>query len=175
MILGYYFITVPKVIMIIDEAHLLTQSYHKYNQLEEIRFLLNGEDKYDSGSPLSLILAGQSEICDILNNEKCTAITQRIQYVCNLQPLKNEQIGPYITAHLRWAGVTEQLFSSESVTLLAELSEGIPRMLNKICLHSLNYAALKNARMVTPDIIELAAGNEVIEFMLKNGKLGTSD
>ena len=48
-------------------------------------------------------------------------------------------------------------------------------MLNKICLHSLNYAALKNARMVTPDIIELAAGNEVIEFMLKNGKLGTSD
>ena len=50
-----------KVIMIIDEAHLLTQSYHKYNQLEEIRFLLNGEDKYDSGSPLSLILAGQSE------------------------------------------------------------------------------------------------------------------
>lgn len=40
-------------------------------------------------------------------------------------------------------------------------------MLNKICLHSLNYAALKNARMVTPDIIELAAGNEVIEFMLK--------
>ncbi len=73
------------------------------------------------------------------------------------------------------AGVTEQLFSSESVTLLAELSEGIPRMLNKICLHSLNYAALKNARMVTPDIIELAAGNEVIEFMLKNGKLGTSD
>lgn len=89
--------------------------------------------------------------------------------------MKNEQIGPYITAHLRWAGVTEQLFSSESVTLLAELSEGIPRMLNKICLHSLNYAALKNARMVTPDIIELAAGNEVIEFMLKNGKLGTSD
>jgi hypothetical protein len=29
--------------------------------------------------------------------------------------------------------------------------------------------------MVTPDIIELAAGNEVIEFMLKNGKFGTSD
>ena len=129
----------------------------------------------DTGKKFSGLIKKSACLLLPLNIEKCTAITQRIQYVCNLQPLKNEQIGPYITAHLRWAGVTEQLFSSESVTLLAELSEGIPRMLNKICLHSLNYAALKNARMVTPDIIELAAGNEVIEFMLKNGKLGTSD
>ena len=41
-----------KVVMIIDEAHLLTQGYRKYDLLEEIRFLLNGKS-YDSGSPLS--------------------------------------------------------------------------------------------------------------------------
>ena len=50
-----------KVVMIIDEAHLLTQSYRRFDMLEEIRFLLNGQ-QYDSGSPLSLILSGQTEI-----------------------------------------------------------------------------------------------------------------
>ena len=45
-----------KVVMIIDEAHLLTQSYRRFDMLEEIRFLLNGK-QYDSGSPLSLILS----------------------------------------------------------------------------------------------------------------------
>ena len=131
-----------KVVMVIDEAHLLTHSYLKYALLEEIRFLRNGEN-YDSGAPLSLILSGQTEICPILQDSRCSAITQRIDYVCSTSPLSEEQVGPYIGAHLRWAGVTDTIFSSAAVAQVAKLSQGNLRMINKICLHSMNYAALK--------------------------------
>ncbi len=155
-----------KVVMVIDEAHLLTHSYLKYALLEEIRFLRNGEN-YDSGAPLSLILSGQTEICPILQDSRCSAITQRIDYVCSTSPLSEEQVGPYIGAHLRWAGVTDTIFSSAAVAQVAKLSQGNLRMINKICLHSMNYAALKKQSTVSPELVDCAAKNEVIELVLQ--------
>jgi type II secretory pathway predicted ATPase ExeA len=155
-----------KVVMVIDEAHLLTHSYLKYALLEEIRFLRNGEN-YDSGAPLSLILSGQTEICPILQDSRCSAITQRIDYVCSTSPLSDEQVGPYIGAHLRWAGVTDTIFSSAAVAQVAKLSQGNLRMINKICLHSMNYAALKKQSTVSPELVDCAAKNEVIELVLQ--------
>ncbi len=155
-----------KVVMIIDEAHLLTQSYRRFDMLEEIRFLLNGQ-QYDSGSPLSLILSGQTEILPLLQNERCKAITQRIMYICKTGPLADTQVGSYMAAHLRWAGVADSIFSSEAVEEIARLSGGNPRMINKICAHSLNYAVLKNEKTVTKEIVNQAANTEILEIMLK--------
>jgi len=155
-----------EVIMVVDEAHLFTMSYKKFDMLEEIRFLLNGSH-YDSGSPLTLILSGQSEIWNILRTERCKAITQRIMYVCKTGNLTKEQVGPYIASHLRWAGSSDPLFSSDAVDLISEISSGIPRLINKICIHSLNYAALKNQTVVTPELVAQAANNEVIDIILK--------
>ncbi len=158
-----------KVIMIIDEAHLLTQSYRRFDLLEEIRFLLNG-DKYDSGSPLALILAGQSEILNTLRHERCRAITQRIMYACRTHELSTNEIGSYIGAHIRWSGVSEQLFSSDAIDVIADLSNGLPRLINKICIHALNYAALEGKQIVTDSIVRMAANNEVVDILLRENK-----
>lgn len=155
-----------KVVMILDEAHLFAASYRRYDLLEEIRFLLNGK-QYDSGSPLALIMAGQTELWDLLRKEKCKAIIQRIMYVCNTEPLGKDEIGPYMAAHLRWSGCPEQLFSSEAVEAVAELSEGCPRIINKLCAHALNYASLNNEKVVTGDLVRRAGANEVIDIILK--------
>lgn len=157
--------------MIIDEAHLLTQSYRKFDLLEEIRFLLNG-DSYDSGSPLALILVGQNEIWQTLKLERCKAISQRIMYVCRTQKLKPEEVGSYIAAHIRWSGISDQLFSSDAVEVISNLSEGAPRLINKICMHSLNYAALEGKNIVTGEIATTAANNEVVDLLLKEGAQG---
>ncbi len=140
--------------------------YRRYDLLEEIRFLLNGE-KYDSGSPLTLVLAGQPELWDTLRLDRCRAITQRIVYVCRTGNLPRDQVGSYIAAHLRWAGVQDLLFSSEAVDHIAGLSEGLPRLINKICLHSLSYAALEKRKTVDITTADRAARNEVVEVMLK--------
>ena len=52
-----------KVICILDEAHLLEKE-----TIEEFRFLLNY--RYDSMSPMALILAGQSELWDKLRLQR---------------------------------------------------------------------------------------------------------
>ena len=160
-----------KVVMIIDEAHLLTQSYRKFDLLEEIRFLLNG-DCYDSGSPLALILVGQNEIWQTVKLERCKAISQRIMYVCRTQKLKPDEVGSYIAAHIRWAGISDQLFSSDAVEVISNLSEGAPRLINKICMHALNYAALEGKNIVTGEIATTAANNEVVDLLLKEGAQG---
>ena len=44
---------------------------------------------------------------------------------------------------------------------------GTPLMINKICTHSLNYAVLKNEKIVTKDIVNQAANTEILEIILK--------
>ena len=163
---GYILSGDPSYITSHNNARLMISRIDRDDLLEEIRFLLNGS-RYDSGSPLTLILSGQSEIWNILKTERCKAITQRIMYVCKTGNLTQEQVGPYIASHLRWAGSSEPLFSSEAVELVSDLSSGIPRLINKICIHSLNYAALKNQSVVTPELVAQAANNEVIDIILK--------
>ena len=61
-----------KVVCVLDEAHLLGK-----DMLEELRFLLNHE--FDSSSPMSLVLVGQSELWEQkLRLQAYTAIRQRI-------------------------------------------------------------------------------------------------
>ena len=71
-------------VIIVDEAHLLSRE-----MLEEIRFLLNF--RMDSYSPLSLILAGQSELRDTLSKQVYDAISQRVQSGINCCRLKEKK------------------------------------------------------------------------------------
>ena len=59
-------------VCVVDESHLLS-----FEMLEEIRFLMNM--KFDSVSPIALILSGQTELWkNRLSLQKCEAIRQRI-------------------------------------------------------------------------------------------------
>ena len=61
-----------KVVCVLDEAHLLEKE-----TLEEFRFLLNY--RFDSMSPMALILVGQTELWDQkLRLQRYAAIRQRI-------------------------------------------------------------------------------------------------
>ena len=67
-----------RVVCVVDEGHLLS-----FEMLEEIRFLLNM--KFDSVSPIALILAGQSELWkQRLSLKKCEATRQRIDIQCTM-------------------------------------------------------------------------------------------
>ena len=66
-----------KVVCILDEAHLLEKE-----TIEEFRFLLNY--RFDSMSPMALILAGQTELWDKLRLQRYAAVRQRIDINCVL-------------------------------------------------------------------------------------------
>ena len=69
-----------RVVCVLDEAHLLEKE-----TIEEFRFLLNY--RFDSVSPMALILVGQTELWeDKLRLKRYDAVRQRIDINCVLPP-----------------------------------------------------------------------------------------
>lgn len=131
-----------KVVFILDEAHLLEKE-----TLEEFRFLLNF--KFDSESPMALVLVGQTELIDEKLRLKCyTAIRQRVDFFCTLPHLDRIETERYINAHLKYAGCKDELFTSKAVDIVFQQSSGIPRVINHICDHSLMLAAQEGRKTV---------------------------
>ena len=138
-----------KVIAVADECHLWS-----YDVLEELRFLLN--EDFDSKNPLTLILVGQGELWDKLNMNRCRAIRQRVDLnicVCNLD---KSEIEGYIKAHLKYAGAKNdvEIFDKGAIDAIYEYSVGVPRLVNKICKHSLLRVIASEDKIVTAAVIK---------------------
>lgn len=140
-----------KVVTIVDEAHLLAKE-----TLEEIRFLLNY--KMDSMNPMALILVGQNELWDKLKLQKYSAIRQRIDIKCEIPQFDRSQTGEYIIRHLKYAGCNREIFTDKSIDEIYRYSAGSARAINKVCIHSLMYAAQRAKKIIddymVKDVIE---------------------
>lgn len=129
-------------VCVVDESHLLS-----FEMLEEIRFMLNM--KFDSVSPIALILAGQSELWEKrLGLQKCEAIRQRIDIQSTMNHYDRSMTGGYIKHHLSYAGAEHDIFTEEAITRIFEYSAGIPRVISKVCTNVLIYAAQNRFRLI---------------------------
>ena len=123
-------------------AHLLGKE-----TLEEFRFLLNY--RFDSASPMSLILVGQTELWDQkLRLQSYATIRQRIDMNIVLNRLDRAETGRYIAAHMAYAGVKQDLFTNGAEDEIFKVSAGIPRMINRICEKTLMYAYQQQKRLI---------------------------
>src|SRR5207248_1466899 len=117
--------------LIVDEAQSLSDKL-----LEEIRLLVNIESETDKLLPV--VLVGQAELADRLNEPSYAAVKQRIALRCDLLPLTAAETAQYIATRIRTAGgVPSQLFTREAVDLIHERSQGIPRTISVICDNAL--------------------------------------
>lgn len=130
-------------VVVVDESHLLDRE-----MLEEVRFLLNF--KMDAQSPMALILVGQSELWDRLRLQSYAAIRQRIDIQFKLSHYDRAQVDEYVSRHLEYAGVDQQIFSDGALEEIHRFSGGTPRLINKVCTHSLLYGS-QNARRIIDD------------------------
>lgn len=148
-----------KVVCVLDEAHLLEKE-----TIEEFRFLLNY--RFDSMSPMALILVGQTELWeDKLRLKRYAAVRQRIDINCVLPPLDRSETEEYIHSHLTYANCTQELFTGRAVDEIFKISSGIPRMINRICEKALMYAFQQKHRLIDDHIITFVSEHE----MLKGG------
>lgn len=144
-----------KVVCILDEAHLLEKE-----TLEEFRFLLNY--KFDSMSPMALILVGQTELWeDKLRLQRYAAIRQRIDMNCVIGHLDRSEVERYISSHLEYAGGIKDIFTSKAVDVVAQESSGIPRMINRICEKSLMYAFQQQRKLIDDYMVTFVVENEI--------------
>ena len=129
--------------------------------LEEFRFLLNY--RFDSASPMSLILVGQTELWDQkLRLQSYGAIRQRIDMNIVLNRLDRAETGKYIAAHMAYAGVKQDLFTSGAEDEIFKVSAGIPRMINRICEKTLMYAYQQQKRLIDEHIVRFVADHEMV-------------
>ena len=139
-----------KVLLIIDEAQLLTQE-----MLEEIRLLSNIE-KPDA-KLINIFFIGQNEFNEILNRPQNRAVLQRMTLNYNLEPLTAEEVDEYIRHRLEVAGTTEQLFDWDAVQEIFLFSGGFPRRINILCDHSLLSGFVREQRIIGADIVKECA------------------
>jgi general secretion pathway protein A len=142
-----------RTVLIIDEAQGLSP-----HVLEEIRLLSNFES--DTAKQLQIVLTGQPELRDVLNNPDLRQLKQRVALRCVIKPLPNvEETDRYITSRLLVAGAERtDVFSPGAVDYIFRCSEGIPRNINNLCDNALlaGYAAGETTigRSIIEDIAE---------------------
>jgi general secretion pathway protein A len=141
-----------RTVLIIDEAQGLSP-----HVLEEIRLLSNFES--DTAKHLQIVLTGQPELRDVLNNPDLRQLKQRIALRCVIKPLPNvEETDRYITSRLLVAGAENtDVFSPEAVDYIYRCSAGIPRNVNNLCDNALLAGYAAGEAKIQRDLIEEVA------------------
>ncbi len=142
-------------VLVVDEAHHLSAEV-----LEEIRLLTNLETTQEK--LLQILLVGQPELDEKLDSPELRQLKQRIALRSHLEPLDNEQTRGYIQRRLQLAGTNSHaavIFPTDTIARVYSHSRGIPRLINTVCENALITAYARQARCVTPDIIDEVAAD----------------
>jgi general secretion pathway protein A len=114
-------------VLIIDEAQDLTMEL-----LEQVRLLSNLET--DDRKLLQIVLMGQPELRDRLNDFGLRQLRQRITVRYHLRPLTRTEIGQYVHHRLQISGANgAPYFSDPALWRVHHYSGGIPRLINAVC------------------------------------------
>ncbi len=135
-----------KVVIFIDEANAISPA-----NLENLRLLTNMQD--DQSNLFTLVLAGQMELARRLEHPKRANLFQRIGTYGRIDKLPSEEtVKTYIETRLKLAGSQTKIFSDESIGVIWEYSDGIPRLINKICKLCLKAGETNEFRIIAPEV-----------------------
>jgi type II secretory pathway predicted ATPase ExeA len=123
-----------RFVLVIDEAQNLDEKV-----LESIRLLSNCETPWMK--LMHIVLAGQPQLADLLAKPSMAQFRQRVSFAIRIEPFTRDEVNLYIDHRLWVAGYKgTPLFSIGARNLIAERSEGIPRVINNMCFCAMSYA-----------------------------------
>ena len=146
-----------RVVLIFDEAQNLD-----IPTLEEVRLLSN--INADGEQLLQLILVGQPELRDLLNDPRLTQFAQRIVADFHLAPLEADEVVPYIAQRLKTAGARWTIFPEETCALIHTATGGVPRLINALCDLCLVSGFSSEEKVIGPHLLR--------EFLASAGRHG---
>jgi general secretion pathway protein A len=139
-----------RVVLIVDEAQNLST-----DTLEQVRLLTNLETA--TTKLLQIILIGQPELRDLLDQPELRQLAQRITGRYHLNPLSPGESAGYVKHRMRVAGATAEVFTPAALREVHRLSHGIPRVINVICDRALLGAFTQEEHRVGAALIRQAA------------------
>lgn len=134
--------------LVIDEAQSLP-----YDLLEEVRLLANIETS--TAKLLNVVLSGQPELAERLNEGTLRQLKQRVLLRCELGPLSLRETAAYVAGRLRIAGGerVDEIFTGDAVVAVHRLSRGIPRTISVICENALLGAFALGRKPVDESVV----------------------
>jgi putative secretion ATPase (PEP-CTERM system associated) len=137
-------------VLIIDEAQNLQQEV-----LEHIRLLSNLET--DTEKLLQIILIGQPEFREMLEQPGLLQLNQRVTVRYHLRPLTREETESYVSHRLSVAGAEEKIrFSPKALRKISRYTRGVPRLINVLCDRALLAGYTLHTREIDGRMIEQA-------------------
>ncbi|MDL1985565.1 MAG: AAA family ATPase [Deltaproteobacteria bacterium] len=145
-------------VLIIDEAQNMPQE-----TLEEVRMLSNFET--EESYLLQIIIVGQPQLRQRLNDPELAQLTQRISVYYHLAPLEKSDISRYIKHRLKVSGYPfpDLLFTSDAIEKIYEYTNGVPRLISSICDTALVYGYADELKTIDANIIKQVIKNRGIE------------
>ena len=139
-----------RIVLFIDEAQALPPE-----SLETLRLLTNLET--ETTKLLQVVLFGQPELDERLNQTNLRQLKQRISFSYYLPLMSREDLDSYLFHRLATAGQTYgSLFTKKARDLLFQASNGVPRVVNILCHKALMAAYGRGEPNVTPQTMRLA-------------------
>ncbi len=152
-----------QVVIFVEEAQGMPLA-----TLEEIRLLSNLETNHDK--LLQIVLFGQPELDDNLNQTHIRQLRERITHSFNLAPLQPKEIGEYLIFRLRAAGYYgPHLFTKSAINRIASSAQGLVRRVNILADKALLAAFADNVYQVTQKQVRAAIKDS--EFGAEKAKL----
>lgn len=138
------------VVIVVDEAQSLPAK-----TLEALRLITNLETEQQK--LVQIILFGQLELDDLLNQKQFRQLRQRITFAHYLKPLDRSATRQYIDYRLARCGYNgPPLFDARTLKTLHRRARGIPRMVNVLAHKTLLSAFADRRRTVKPADVDRA-------------------
>lgn len=141
---GYVVNNKTTPVIIFDEAHLL-----KIENFYELQIITNFN--MDSSDPALFILIGQPHLKERLLIPVLQPFNQRISLKYHLPSLSKDETAAYINHHLSLAGLKEPVFNQNALNAIYQNSNGVPRIINNLCLKTMTLGAIEKKGSLTED------------------------
>lgn len=154
------------VLLIVDEAQNLSHSV-----LEQLRMLSNINS--DKDAMIQIMLVGQESLQDKLKSPHLKQLAQRIESNHRLSSLSEKDTSAYIRHRVSKAGGSAELFSDNACKLIHYKSDGIPRVINRICDLALVYGYAAEKQVISAEMVAAAAREQFTDEPSLPAKRGT--
>jgi type II secretory pathway predicted ATPase ExeA len=134
-----------RVLLIVDEAQRLNRDL----LIELAR--LPYADGPDTAASLSVLLVGQRGLLDALRTE---AVEPDV--LCHLRPLTRDETAQYIAHRLGLIRHRGRLFTPSALRKIWVVSEGVPQVVNTLCVEAIGHRGATGRRTVTAAIVDRA-------------------
>lgn len=144
-----------RVIVVIDEAHLLHQSI-----LRDLQMLTNFD--MDSRDMFALVLVGHSALAQYMNRQPYESLRQRLVVNYRMRGLDEAMAGDYVRSMLLKAGADPNIFDDAAIASAHGAAGGSVRKLNSVIRNALTIGAQNGARAVDAEMVRCAAEELVL-------------